>query len=105
MTWLSTAPYVAGPSQRTSAHIHYVTIFIVTARIVRGNVYVTVRCHCPSVCLCHIRPLQQLAAGLLPWVRRVEDSIACARPRRRSSTGPQRGAQQQMRVVARLQPT
>jgi len=56
-----------------------------------------------SVCL--IRPLQQCAAGLLLWARRVGDIDRLLHDRRRSSTGPQHGAQQQMRVVPRLQLT
>jgi len=46
-----------------------------------------------------IRLLQQRAAGLLLWARRV----GLLHGRRCSSTGPQHGAQQQMRAVPRLQ--
>jgi len=49
----------------------------------------------PSVC--RIRPLQQRAAGLLLRARRVGD-IAARHGRRRSSTGPQHGAQLQTRL-------
>jgi len=49
-----------------------------------------------------IRPLQQRAAGLLLWVRQLADIDRLLHGRRRSSTVPQHGAQQQMRVVPRL---
>ena len=58
----------------------------------------------PSVCP-SVRPLQQRAAGLLLWARRVADIDRLLHGRRRSSTGPQHGAQQQMRAVPRFQRT
>jgi len=60
-------------------------------------VYVTAQC--PSV-----RPIylmQQRAAGLLLWARRIGDIDRLLHGRRRSSTEPQ----QQMRAVPRLQLT
>jgi len=47
--------------------------------------------------------LQQRAAGLLLWARQVGDIDRLLHGRRRSSTGPPHGAQQQMRAVPRLQ--
>jgi len=52
--------------------------------------------------VCPIRSLQQRAPGLLLWARRVGDIDRLLHGRRRSSTGPQHGAQQQMRAVPRL---
>jgi len=40
---------------------------------------------CPSVC--PIRPLQQCAAGLLLWARRVEDIEQLLQQRRRVAAG------------------
>jgi len=57
--------------------------------------------YCPSVC--PIFPLQQRAAGLLLWARRVADIDRLLHGRRRSSTEPQHGVQQQMRAVPRFQ--
>jgi len=77
-----------------------------------SRVYLTVRCL--SVCLpclpvspsvCPIHPLQLRAASLLLWVRRKRDIDRLLHDRRRSSTRSQHGAQQQMRVVPRLQLT
>jgi len=67
----------------------------------RSRVYETVRC--PSVCA--IRLVQQRAAGLLLWARPAGDIDRLLHSRRRSSTGPQYGAQQQMRAVPRFQST
>jgi len=65
----------------------------------RSGVFETVLC--PSVC--PIFPLQQRAAGLLLWARRVGDIDRLLHGRRRSSTGPQHGVQQQMRAMPRFQ--
>ena len=51
----------------------------------------------PSVCPIH--PLQQRAAGLLLWARRVGDIDRLLHGQHHSSMEPQHGAQQQMRVV------
>ena len=68
----------------------------------RSRIYETVRC--PSVCpTCR---LQQRAASLLLWARRVGDIDRLLHGRRRSrSTGPQHGALQRMRAVPRFQCT
>jgi len=55
----------------------------------------------PSVC--HIRLLQQRAAGLLLWARRVGDIDRLLHGWRRSSAAPQYSAQQEMWAVPRLQ--
>jgi len=52
-----------------------------------------------------IRPLEQRAAGLLLCARRKGDIDRLSPDRLCSSTEPQHGAQQQMRVVPRLQLT
>jgi len=52
-----------------------------------------------------ISPLQYRAAGLLLCTRQTGHIDQLLRGRRRSSSGPQHGVQQQMRAVARLQLT
>jgi len=56
--------------------------------------------------VCPARPLQQRAAGLLLWARRLGDIDRLLHGRCRSNAGPQHGgAQQQMRAAPRLQLT
>ena len=82
--------------------VHAVVHTIGTARIVCAAGSLQRYGVRPSVC--RIRPLQQRAAGLLLWARRV-DVDRLLHGWRRSSTGPQHGMQQQMRAVPRLQLT
>ena len=65
----------------------------------RSSVYGTVRCSS----VCPFRQLQQRAAGLLLCARRVRDIDPLVHGKGRSSTVPQHGVQQQMRVVLRFQ--
>jgi len=60
-----------------------------------------------SVCLsvCPTRRLQQRAAGLLLWARRVGDIDRLLHGLRGSSTGQQHATQQQTRAVPRFQRT